>query len=177
MFCLSNLSCMSKSIVAKATLPQNSDSEQSNASKPPLPRINRKRLRYGPPRPNLMQMERVVGAGSFRDSDPPPLRNSNMRKTVMDLFLGQAMEGPVEKKMRETGEWLANNAEPRFRSSRKGILMFMFQWMLPIWALLLVIAYGAIKLPFSNPFLDDLLINGHLKYSTLKASFMDDVVN
>ncbi|XP_027361975.1 probable NAD(P)H dehydrogenase subunit CRR3, chloroplastic [Abrus precatorius] len=162
MFCISNLSSMAKPIVANATLPQNTDSEQNNVPKPPLaatkssPRANR--LRNGPPKPSVMQMERVVGAGSFRDSDPPPLRGSDMRKTVMDLFLGQAMEGPVEKKMRETGEWLATNTEPKFRSSRKGILMFMFQWMLPIWAILLLVAYGAIKLPFSNSSLDDLLM-------------------
>jgi len=35
----------------------------------------------------------------------------------MDLFFGQAMEGEVQKKMRETGEWLSTNAEPRITSS------------------------------------------------------------
>ena len=40
-----------------------------------------------------------------------------MRKTVMDLFLGQAMEGRVQKKMRETGEWVAANAEAKITSS------------------------------------------------------------
>ena len=40
-----------------------------------------------------------------------------MRKTVMDLFLGQAMEGKVQKKMRETGEWVADNAEAKITSS------------------------------------------------------------
>ncbi|TKY69271.1 NAD(P)H dehydrogenase subunit CRR3 [Spatholobus suberectus] len=164
MFCLSNLSTITKPIVANATLPEKSDSEQSKPQ-PPLaatkPLLRRNRVRNGPPKPAVMQMERIVGAGSFRDTEPPPLRplrDSDMRKTVMDLFLGQAMEGAVQKKMREAGEWLATNAEPKILSSRKGILMFMFQWMLPIWAVLLLVAHGAIKLPFSNPFLDDLLM-------------------
>ncbi|KAG5010223.1 hypothetical protein AAZX31_07G155000 [Glycine max] len=160
MFCLSNLSTI-KPIVANATLPQNNDSDQTKPSIPvpatkSLPRRNR--LRNGAPKPSVMQMERIVGAGSFRDTEPPPLRDSDMRKTVMDLFFGQAMEGEVQKKMRETGEWLSTNAEPRITSSRKGILMFMFQWILPIWAILLLVAFGAIKLPFNSPFLDDLLM-------------------
>lgn len=41
----------------------------------------------------------------------------DVRKSVFDLFLGKAFEGPVEKKMRETGEWLINNTEKDFRSS------------------------------------------------------------
>lgn len=40
----------------------------------------------------------------------------------------------------------------------KGILIFAFQWMMPIWAISLLIASGTIKLPFSSPFLDDLLL-------------------
>ncbi|KAG5038033.1 hypothetical protein JHK82_018849 [Glycine max] len=119
MFCLSNLSTI-KPIVANATLPQNNDSDQTKPSIPvpatkSLPRRNR--LRNGAPKPSVMQMERIVGAGSFRDTEPPPLRDSDMRKTVMDLFFGQAMEGEVQKKMRETGEWLSTNAEPRITSS------------------------------------------------------------
>ncbi|RDX82387.1 putative NAD(P)H dehydrogenase subunit CRR3, chloroplastic, partial [Mucuna pruriens] len=162
MFCLSsNLNSVTKPIVANGTVPEKSDSEQSKGpvaapATKSLPRRNR--LRNRPPKPSVMQMERMVGAGSFRDTEPPPLVGSDMRKTVMDLFLGQAMEGSVQKKMRETGEWLATNAEPKIVSSRKGILMFMFQWMLPIWAILLLVAFGAVKLPFSNPFLDDLLM-------------------
>ncbi|KAL9324009.1 hypothetical protein ACSQ67_008866 [Phaseolus vulgaris] len=37
--------------------------------------------------------------------------------TVMDLFRGQAMQGRVQKKMRETGEWVAANAEAKITSS------------------------------------------------------------
>lgn len=36
----------------------------------------------------------------------------------MDLFLGQAFEGVMQKKLRETGEWLGENGETRFRSTK-----------------------------------------------------------
>ncbi|ESW21329.1 hypothetical protein PHAVU_005G062000 [Phaseolus vulgaris] len=77
---------------------------------------------------------------------------------MMNLFLGQAMEGRVEKKMRETGEWVAANAEAKITSSRKGRFLFLVQWMLPIWITLFLIASGGIKIPFTNAFLDDLLM-------------------
>ncbi|GAU40735.1 hypothetical protein TSUD_14200 [Trifolium subterraneum] len=85
---------------------------------------------------------------------------SDIKKTTSDLFLGQLFEGKVQKKMRETGEWLSENGETRLRSTkmRKGILVFAFQWMMPIWVISFLIASGAIKLPFSIPFLDDLLM-------------------
>ncbi|XP_040861412.1 probable NAD(P)H dehydrogenase subunit CRR3, chloroplastic, partial [Glycine max] len=144
-----------------STVPQNKDSEQRKPPIPvpatkPLPRRNR--VRNGAPKPSVMQMERIVGAGSFRDTEPPIImkRDSDMGKTLMDLFLGQAMEGEVQKKTRETGEWLSDfEGKERIR---KGILMFMFQWILPIWAFTPSTAFGAIKLPFSNPFLDDMLM-------------------
>ncbi|CAK8570390.1 unnamed protein product [Lathyrus sativus] len=179
MFCSScNLSITKLIVVTTATLPQNSDSSSSSSSpqqtnlpqskKPSLGPTNSttssppNKLRQRAPRPSIMQIERALGAGSFRDGEPD-LKNEkdlDMKKTTMDLFLGQAFEGMVQKKLRETGEWLQENAETRFRSTktRKGILVFAFQWMMPIWVLSFLIASGAIKLPFSIPFLDDLLM-------------------
>ncbi|KDO64586.1 hypothetical protein CISIN_1g0304702mg, partial [Citrus sinensis] len=40
----------------------------------------------------------------------------------------------------------------------KGILMVVFKWILPMWTLSLLVASGVIKLPFSMPFLDDLIM-------------------
>ena len=40
----------------------------------------------------------------------------------------------------------------------KNVLMFVFQWVIPIWTLSILVASGLIKLPFNNPFLDDLLM-------------------
>jgi hypothetical protein len=44
--------------------------------------------------------------------------DSDVKKTTCDLFLGQLFEGTVQKNMRETGEWLGENAETRFRSTK-----------------------------------------------------------
>lgn len=40
----------------------------------------------------------------------------------------------------------------------KNILIAVFQWVLPAWVLMLLVASGTIKLPFSIPFLDDLIM-------------------
>lgn len=40
----------------------------------------------------------------------------------------------------------------------KNVLMFVFQWVIPIWTLSILVASGLIKLPFNTPFLDDLLM-------------------
>ncbi|KAI4313756.1 hypothetical protein L6164_026711 [Bauhinia variegata] len=163
MFRLSNLS-ISKTVVAAANIPEtDSSSLQSNAPKPhPVPTRKavtlpgRKKLQPLSPQPSLVKIERIVGAGSFRDGEPQG--DSEQRKSVFDLFWGNQFEGPVEKKLRETGEWLVTNTENEFRSAGKGILIFAFQWVLPIWVLSLLVAFGIIKLPFSTPLLDDLLM-------------------
>lgn len=121
MFRLSSFSSVTKT-VAQANLPESDSSAptvRSNDPKSPpvstktvaLPRKKRNR---SPPRPTVVQIERIVGAGSFRDGQPA---DPDVRKSVFDLFLGKKFEGPVEKKLRETGEWLINNTEQDFRSS------------------------------------------------------------
>lgn len=72
---------MTKPIVANANLPQNPDSSSSSSSTPQqlnLPQnqkpsslapTNRLR-RLRPPQPSITQLERAVGAGSFRDGEP-----------------------------------------------------------------------------------------------------------
>ncbi|CAL0318479.1 unnamed protein product [Lupinus luteus] len=167
MFCLSNIST-NKTFVAHATLHQKPDlpSQQTNVPQPQpslnttknikSPSFSKNKLSQRPPNPVVIQIERAVGAGSFRDTEP---RDVVDKKTSMvDWFLGQAVEGALEKNLRITGEWLANNSEKKVRSSGKGILMFMVQWMLPIWAISLLVACGAIKLPFNSSFLDDLIM-------------------
>ncbi|KAF5939263.1 hypothetical protein HYC85_023522 [Camellia sinensis] len=41
---------------------------------------------------------------------------------------------------------------------RKNILLAVFQFVLPIWILSFLVASGIVKLPFSTPFLDDLIM-------------------
>ncbi|KAE9605314.1 hypothetical protein Lalb_Chr10g0095991 [Lupinus albus] len=174
MFCLSNISTY-KTFVAHAALHQKPDNPQQTNAPQPQPSLNttksiktpsfsKNKFSQRPPNPIVIQIERAVGAGSFRDTEPRhallfhSLDVVDKKKSVVDWFLGQAVEGAVEKNLRVTGEWLSNNSEKKIRSSGKGILMFMVQWMLPIWAISLLVACGAIKLPFSSPFLDDLIM-------------------
>ncbi|KAK2453461.1 hypothetical protein P8452_01047 [Trifolium repens] len=176
MFRLCNVSITKPIFITNATLPQNSDSSSSSPKQTNLPQNKKSslgpnksvnslppsNLRRRLPQPSIMEIERSLGAGSFRDGevDLKMKEDSDVKKTTSDLFLGQLFEGTVQKNMRETGEWLGENAETMFRSTktRKGILLFAFQWMMPIWAISFLIASGAIKLPFSIPFLDDLLM-------------------
>lgn len=89
MFCsLCNLSITKPIVVTNATLPQNPDSSSSSSSSSPqqtnLPRSKKpslgptnsttssppNKLPRRPPQPSIMQIERALGAGSFRDGEP-----------------------------------------------------------------------------------------------------------
>ncbi|XP_068504044.1 uncharacterized protein [Phaseolus vulgaris] len=91
---------------------------------------HRNKVPNEPPKPSVMQMQRIVGAGSFRDTEPLPLPFQHA--TVMDLFRGQAMQG-------------------RFNANNLNVT-------LPISITLFLIASGANKLPFTNAFLDHLVL-------------------
>ncbi|OVA01695.1 hypothetical protein BVC80_9071g11 [Macleaya cordata] len=67
-------------------------------------------------------------------------------------------EGPVEKKLRETGEWIIDTTEGATRSAGQEILMVLCLRVLPLWVLFLLVASGFVKLPFDLPFLDDLIM-------------------
>ncbi|PPD89374.1 hypothetical protein GOBAR_DD13691 [Gossypium barbadense] len=106
------------------------------------------------------KIERAIGAGSFRDADSSDLEEQR-RKTIFDGLLpvtGGKFEGDIEKKLRETGEWIGTTTEATFRSSGKTILLVVLQWILPIWTFSLLVASGVIKLPFSTPLIDDLIM-------------------
>ncbi|KAI9170005.1 hypothetical protein LWI28_020969 [Acer negundo] len=107
---------------------------------------------------SIMEMERAIGAGTFRENQPRDLdKNKIVFNGILPDFSGM-FEGPLEKQIRNTGEWVATTTEQGIRSSRKGILMVVMQWILPIWTLSLLLASGAVKLPFSTPFLDNLIM-------------------
>nr|GMD05435.1 probable NAD(P)H dehydrogenase subunit CRR3, chloroplastic [Ipomoea batatas] len=67
-------------------------------------------------------------------------------------------EWPVEKKLREVGEWLLAATETSPDTSSRNILKTVFLWILPMWVLAFLVAARIIQLPFSSPFLDDLLL-------------------
>lgn len=103
-----------------------------------------------------MNIERVIGAGSYRDYEKPIDQEKNEKKKKK--MSGLMEEGPVEKKLRETGEWVTTKTEGEFRSNGKRILMFSFKWAIPLYIFMVFVASGVIKLPFSSQFLDDLLM-------------------
>ncbi|KAG2301737.1 hypothetical protein Bca4012_059973 [Brassica carinata] len=107
-------------------------------------------------KPSIAQIERAFGAGSYRDSEG----EMDMNTVFDELLLGHAnkFEGKLEKKLREVGEMFVDRTESKLRSSGKPVLMFTIQWILPIWIVSLLLACGVIKLPFSLPLLDDLIM-------------------
>ncbi|KAG5236784.1 NAD(P)H dehydrogenase [Salix suchowensis] len=177
------LSCHSitRTLALSASLPSNtnSPSPQSNTGpKPPsLPvpvpttrsTTTKSTTTLQPPRKknvqnklqqqlDLMRIERAVGAGSYRDYEKPIDQEKEKEKKKKKKVSGFMEEGPVEKKLRETGEWVITKTEGGFRSNGKRILMFSFKWALPIYIFMVFVASGVIKLPFSSQFLDDLLM-------------------
>ncbi|KAI4369064.1 hypothetical protein MLD38_017555 [Melastoma candidum] len=107
--------------------------------------------------PSVIQLERALGTGAFSKADS---EDTEPRRSILDGILPVGLgkyESPVEKKLRETGEQIISKTE-RGSFAGKNVLIGMFQWVLPTWILLLLVASGMIKLPFSTPFLDDLLM-------------------
>ncbi|KAI3910371.1 hypothetical protein MKX01_034765 [Papaver californicum] len=82
-------------------------------------------------------------------------------KTLFDKILTNPFgeeEGPVEQKLRETGEWILDTTEGPTRSAGQDIFVIPCTWVRPAWVLCLLVACGFVKLPFDVPFLDDLLM-------------------
>ncbi|KAJ8556413.1 hypothetical protein K7X08_029804 [Anisodus acutangulus] len=138
--------CMSMAIVASSSLP----TDPSPNLKPSLLK-SQTRLKQNQRKLSVVEIERAIGAGIFRD------RDAKESKTFFDSILSNSV-GDVEKKLRETGEWLIHKTENTSASTGKQILIAVFQWILPIWILAFLLASGMLDLPFTTPFLDDLLL-------------------
>jgi hypothetical protein len=83
MFRLCNVSITKPIFITNATLPQNSDSSSSSPKQTNLPQNKKSslgpnksvnslppsNLRRRPPQPSIMEIERSLGAGSFRDGE------------------------------------------------------------------------------------------------------------
>ncbi|KAL1531950.1 putative NAD(P)H dehydrogenase subunit CRR3, chloroplastic [Salvia divinorum] len=108
--------------------------------------------------PSIMEIERAIGAGIFRERDVNS--GGGERANLVDNILKNSVgknEGSVEKRLRETGEWLLDQTETTTRSAGKQILMTIFVWIIPLWITGFLVAAGIISLPFHTPFLDDLI--------------------
>ncbi|XP_042033128.1 probable NAD(P)H dehydrogenase subunit CRR3, chloroplastic [Salvia splendens] len=109
--------------------------------------------------PSVMEIERAIGAGIFRERDVNSGgegEKANLVDNILKNSVGKN-EGSVEKRLRETGEWLLDQTETRTRSAGKQILMTIFVWIIPLWIAGFLVAAGIISLPFHTPFLDDLI--------------------
>ncbi|XP_010923586.1 probable NAD(P)H dehydrogenase subunit CRR3, chloroplastic [Elaeis guineensis] len=115
------------------------------------------RTNGSPPRkqPSVAEVERAIGVAS----DPFQSSTSSSSSPFLDFVsstpIGQA-EGPTERKIRETAEWVVDHTEAHARSGQR-ILMMLSLKILPVWLLLLLVASGVVKLPFDLPFMDDLI--------------------
>ncbi|XP_059649529.1 probable NAD(P)H dehydrogenase subunit CRR3, chloroplastic [Cornus florida] len=157
------LNCLSSTkALVFASLPNNPRPQTKRT--PPVRRI--KTSTTPPPtiqqqkQPSVAEIERAIGTGVFRDRDTDD-RDSKQSETLFDAILSNTIgktEGPAEKKLRETGEWIIDKSESVTHSAGKRILVVVFQWILPMWLLAFLVASGIVKLPFSTPFLDDLIM-------------------
>ncbi|GMH15164.1 hypothetical protein Nepgr_017005 [Nepenthes gracilis] len=108
--------------------------------------------------PSVVEIERAIGAGNFRDKNSSdPAQSNTFWDSIFSNSIGMT-EGSLERRLRETGEWISDQTETATRSSGKAILKVMFFWLIPAWLLSLFVACGAIKLPFNVPLLDDLIM-------------------
>lgn len=109
----------------------------------------------------ILEIERAIGAGIFRDRDVnSEAAAAGEKASLFDNILRNSVgknEGPVEKRLRETGEWLLHQTETTSRTAGKQILVSIFVWMIPLWISAFLVASGALRLPFNTPFLEDLI--------------------
>ncbi|XP_058087170.1 probable NAD(P)H dehydrogenase subunit CRR3, chloroplastic [Magnolia sinica] len=144
----------------KASLPNN-----NNNNSPRTPSRNRtpgmRRINGGPSpakpkqQPSILEVERAIGAGIFRDQDDPRSDGGSTFFDLLSTTIGQP-EGSAERKLREAGEWIVERTENGSRSGQE-ILMVVCLKILPLWVFFLLVASGVVQLPFNIPFLDDFL--------------------
>lgn len=163
---MSGLSCICRTkafaLIRNAASPPGQPKKVPNQTESgTLLRRKKQPLQQGrpPPQPpSIYQVERAIGAGSFRDADPSDLdRKKSLFDGILPISSGK-FEGKVEKQLRETGEWLTTNTESKFQSSGNVILLVVLKWILPVWILCLLLATQVINLPWTSPFLDDLFM-------------------
>ncbi|KAK1279545.1 hypothetical protein QJS04_geneDACA003082 [Acorus gramineus] len=142
------------------------------ASQAPQKRPNLRRRSSEPPptqnqqqqQPSVAEIQRAItsggskttGAGKFGASSGGEGRSSAFMDLLASTPIGMP-ESSIERKLRETGEWIIDQTEGKSRLGQE-ILMAVCLKILPVWLLMLLVASGIVKLPFHIPFLDDLLM-------------------
>ncbi|XP_051122372.1 probable NAD(P)H dehydrogenase subunit CRR3, chloroplastic [Andrographis paniculata] len=151
-------------ISASSALPDDpsSPSVYSKPTEYPPPKRSRKlplklklRQAKGAQQPTVLEIERAIGAGIFRDRDVNS--ESGDKSSLFERNTVGEDEGSVKKKLSDVSEWLIDQTERTSRRAGKPILVSMFVWMIPIWMVGFAVASGIIQLPFQTPFLEDLI--------------------
>ncbi|CAN1162489.1 Probable NAD(P)H dehydrogenase subunit CRR3, chloroplastic [Linum perenne] len=132
---------MAKSLLIYASSLPNPNSASSPPNNPKTPKPppilpittttpNKTKKKHVQQQLQLQRVERAIGAGSYRDAEPSASDENTLGSVIAGLWSESddtihvdQFEGPVEKKIRETGEWLAHNTETQFRISGAGVLV------------------------------------------------------
>ncbi|KAL9245095.1 hypothetical protein vseg_018786 [Gypsophila vaccaria] len=153
-----------KPLITLACLSANSNNNNNNnnnnkPSKQPNIATLKQNSRNKKQQPSLAEVEQAIGAGIYRDYDPDSEtgESRNMFDVVLSNTIGKT-EGPTERKLRETGEWINAQTEKSSRSFGPNVLKLMFFWILPAWFILFFIATGDVKLPSNFTALNDFIM-------------------
>ncbi|KAH0468307.1 hypothetical protein IEQ34_003340 [Dendrobium chrysotoxum] len=86
--------------------------------------------------------------------------SSSSSSRLMDFLattpIGQP-ESPAERALRQFGEWMIDRTEARSGDGLMNLMLLCLS-VLPVWILLLLVASGIIKLPFSHPFVENIIL-------------------
>uniref|UniRef100_A0A0F7GZF8 Chlororespiratory reduction 3 n=1 Tax=Goodyera fumata TaxID=1390594 RepID=A0A0F7GZF8_9ASPA len=98
--------------------------------------------------------------GGIPSSPPASSSTSSSSSRLMDFLattpIGQP-ESLAERTLRQFGEWLAERTEGKAGDALLNLMVLCLS-VLPVWILLLLFASGIIKLPFSLPAIEDLIL-------------------
>ncbi|PKA47246.1 hypothetical protein AXF42_Ash017191 [Apostasia shenzhenica] len=111
-------------------------------------------------RPTVAEIRRAIGAEDRHGVDGESPNSSPSSSPIMDFLastpIGQP-ESPAERTLREFAERIVEHAEANVHHGQN-VLIMLCLYALPVWTLLLLVASGVIKLPFSLPFMEDLIM-------------------
>nr|AQX44195.1 hypothetical protein [Apostasia odorata] len=111
-------------------------------------------------RPTVAEIRRAIGADDRPGVDGESPNSSPSSSPIMDFLastpIGQP-ESPAERTLREFAERIVEHAEANVHHGQN-VLIMLCLYALPVWTLLLLVASGVIKLPFSLPFMEDLIM-------------------
>ncbi|GAA0148094.1 hypothetical protein LIER_36650 [Lithospermum erythrorhizon] len=95
---------------------KNGNLKPLSSKAPPFPNLKQKQVQTQ--QPSIAEIEKLIGAGVFRDRDTE--RESELEKTLFDKMLTNSFgeeEGSVEKQLREAGEWIIHKTETTSQSN------------------------------------------------------------